>query len=112
MVIGEGGDKVARSNDQARRGAPDGGGRAKDVRVGVADAKARLAELLDRAEQGEASIVTRHGRPVAMIGPYVDDAAEMRAHRGRVIAAFEVLAMQGPIVPTSDIIATVADVVA
>jgi prevent-host-death family protein len=31
----------------------------------VADAKARLSELLERAEKGEGVVITRHGKPVA-----------------------------------------------
>jgi prevent-host-death family protein len=31
----------------------------------VAEAKARLSELIDRAEKGEGVVITRHGRPVA-----------------------------------------------
>ncbi len=33
----------------------------------VAEAKARLSELIDRAERGEAVTITRHGRHVAEI---------------------------------------------
>ena len=35
----------------------------------VAEAKAKFAELIDRAEQGEAVTITRHGRPVAEVKP-------------------------------------------
>lgn len=37
--------------------------------LGVYDAKARFSELIDRAEKGEETIVTRHGRPVARVSP-------------------------------------------
>ncbi len=37
--------------------------------VSVADAKARLSELLDRASQGEEVVITRHGKPVARLVP-------------------------------------------
>lgn len=30
----------------------------------VAEAKAKLSELIDRAEKGEGVVITRHGRPV------------------------------------------------
>jgi prevent-host-death family protein len=33
----------------------------------LADAKARLSELVDRAEAGEPQIITRRGKPVAKI---------------------------------------------
>lgn len=37
--------------------------------VSLRDASTRLSELVDRAEQGEETIVTRHGRVVARIAP-------------------------------------------
>jgi antitoxin (DNA-binding transcriptional repressor) of toxin-antitoxin stability system len=35
------------------------------VTVNLAQAKARLSELLDKVEAGEAVVITRHGRPIA-----------------------------------------------
>ncbi len=37
--------------------------------VSVAQAKARFAALVARAEAGESIVVTRNGRPVACLGP-------------------------------------------
>jgi prevent-host-death family protein len=37
--------------------------------VSVAQAKARFAALVARAEAGERIVVTRNGRPVACLGP-------------------------------------------
>jgi prevent-host-death family protein len=37
--------------------------------VGSFEAKTHLPELLDRAFHGEQILVTRHGRPVALLGP-------------------------------------------
>lgn len=37
--------------------------------VSIADAKAHFAALVARAEAGEQIVVTRHGRPVACLGP-------------------------------------------
>jgi len=37
--------------------------------VNLADAKARLSELVDRAEAGETVEITRRGRPVARLVP-------------------------------------------
>lgn len=37
--------------------------------LGVFDAKARFSELVDRAERGEETVVTRHGKPVARVAP-------------------------------------------
>lgn len=39
------------------------------TRYSVAEAKARLSELIDRAEKGEGVVITKHGRPVAEIRP-------------------------------------------
>lgn len=38
--------------------------------VGAFDAKTRLGELLDRCEQGESIVITRHGHPVARLVPF------------------------------------------
>lgn len=37
------------------------------LRVNLAQAKARLSELLDKVEAGEEVIITRHGREVARL---------------------------------------------
>ena len=36
-------------------------------RVPLRDAKARLSEVLDAAERGEPTTITRHGKPVAVV---------------------------------------------
>jgi prevent-host-death family protein len=41
----------------------------------VGEVKARFSECIRAAETGATTIVTRHGRPVACIAPYVDSAA-------------------------------------
>jgi prevent-host-death family protein len=38
-------------------------------RKGAEDARNQLPRLLESAEQGQATIITRHGRPVAVVGP-------------------------------------------
>lgn len=37
------------------------------ITVSLAQAKARLSELIDRVEAGEEVIITRHGRPAAHV---------------------------------------------
>ena len=37
--------------------------------VGAFQAKTQLSQLLDEVEKGEAVTITRHGRPVAVLGP-------------------------------------------
>lgn len=39
------------------------------VMISLAQAKAHLSELLDRVENGEEVVITRHGRPVAQLSP-------------------------------------------
>jgi len=39
--------------------------------VTAAEMKAMLSELLDRAVAGEETLITRHGKPVAKLGPVV-----------------------------------------
>ncbi len=38
--------------------------------VGAFDAKTKLSELLDRVENGEVIVITRHGTPIAKLAPY------------------------------------------
>lgn len=42
---------------------------------GAEEARKQLPELLDAAERGAATIITRHGRPIAVIAPLGDLAA-------------------------------------
>ena len=37
--------------------------------IGAYDAKTRFSELLERVEQGEEVVITRHGSPVARMVP-------------------------------------------
>jgi prevent-host-death family protein len=46
------------------------------IEVGTYEAKARLSELIDKAEAGETVVITRHGRPVARL---VSEPATRRA---------------------------------
>ena len=53
-------------------------------RKGSEEARKRLPELLDDAEQGRSTIITRHGRPVAALIP---------------VAAYGAAARQQPLTP-------------
>ena len=58
--------------------------------VSAYDAKTHLPKLLQRAAAGERFVITRHGKPVAQLIPYVenDDAALERAvARGAAVRA-------------------------
>jgi prevent-host-death family protein len=39
------------------------------IQVNVAEAKAKLSELIARAEAGEEVIIARHGKPVVILTP-------------------------------------------
>ena len=41
--------------------------------IGVAEAKRRFAELIDRVQSGERFVVARRGRPVMALGPPADE---------------------------------------
>lgn len=62
-------------------------GAASSTTVSAYEAKTHLSSLLDRAEAGDAIVITRHGRAVArLVGvdsrPRIDDAvADLRAFR-------------------------------
>ncbi len=49
------------------------------MQISVSDAKARLTELLRRAEAGEDIVLTRHGQPAVRLAPIV--AAQNRKAR-------------------------------
>lgn len=40
--------------------------------VQLRDAKAGFSAIVDAAEKGQPTIVTKHGRPAVMVVPYVD----------------------------------------
>jgi prevent-host-death family protein len=64
--------------------------------VGAYEAKTRLSELLDRVENGEQIIITRHGRPVARLVPErAADRTAPRAAIARLVALGEKLTARG-----------------
>ncbi len=48
--------------------------------IGAFDAKNRLGQLLDAAERGEETVITRHGRPVARLIPALPPFDRKAAH--------------------------------
>ncbi|MGH7821236.1 MAG: type II toxin-antitoxin system Phd/YefM family antitoxin [Candidatus Binatia bacterium] len=54
--------------------------------INVYEAKTHLSRLLDRAAAGEELVITRHGRPVAVLGPFREKARPRRLGilRGKV----------------------------
>jgi prevent-host-death family protein len=61
------------------------------ITVGAFEAKTHFSELLARAARGETVVVSKHGTPVAKLGPLLDGAAG-----GDSMAAFdEILRARG-----------------
>ena len=56
--------------------------------VGAFEAKTHLSRLLDQVERGETIVITRHGRPVARLGPVQGSS---RDERRRAIAQLKEL---------------------
>ncbi len=57
--------------------------------IGLAEAKAKLSEILDRVEAGESVVISRNGAPVAELRPFktpavADTIARIRALRRRI----------------------------
>jgi antitoxin Phd len=48
------------------------------------DAKASLSAVVDAAEHGEATTITKHGRPAAVVVP-VEDARQLYAIKRRAL---------------------------
>ena len=51
---------------------------AKVTRKGAEEARNQLPDLLEAAEKGRSTIITRHGRPVAALVPLADYVATGR----------------------------------
>jgi prevent-host-death family protein len=63
-------------------------------RIGAFEAKNTLGALLDRVEQGEEIVITRHGKPVARLAPCAAeiDHDSVRATLARMLARARALA--------------------
>ena len=71
--------------------------------VGAYEAKTHLSALLDAVERGETIEITRHGKPIARLGPSTP--APGTGNRG-VIEAMRRLARENPTGITADEIVT------
>jgi prevent-host-death family protein len=72
------------------------------IQVATYEAKARLSELIDKAEAGETVVITRHGRPVARLVPE----PELRRARVRPIVEPMLRERQDrPTVPVEELLA-------
>ena len=64
--------------------------------IGAYDAKSHLPQLLERVQQGERFIITKHGRPVAELVPVATrDAARIRNAIAELRKGRQVLADRG-----------------
>lgn len=68
--------------------------------VGIAEAKAKLSELLERAERGEEVVIARYGKPVAKIvavpGGTIDRSGFFGCMKGKIWMADD---FDGPLPP-------------
>lgn len=72
------------------------------IEVGSYEAKTHLSSLLDKVEQGEEVVITRHGRPVARLSAYAarvspaaDDSFESRFREARKGVRLDGLTIKG-----------------
>ncbi len=63
--------------------------------IGAFEAKNTLGALLDRVQQGEEIVITRHGKPVARLAPYAGGAGLLEA----AAAAARIRARAGSLKP-------------
>jgi prevent-host-death family protein len=72
--------------------------------IGAFEAKNSLGTLLDRVEQGEEIIITRHGRPVAQLVPNAapQDQDQVSAAFQRIRERAKKLARKNPRKPSFD----------
>jgi len=47
--------------------------------IGAFEAKNKLGSLLDRVQEGEEIVITRHGKPVARLAPYAGGVDRVQA---------------------------------
>ncbi|MFD3910484.1 type II toxin-antitoxin system Phd/YefM family antitoxin [Streptomyces sp. NPDC058603] len=74
--------------------------------VTVREARAHLADHINRAEQGTPTVITRNGAPVAALVPIADfEALEEAADELLAREAEEVLADGGPTVTMAELLA-------
>ncbi len=70
----------------------------KNAPVGLAEAKNKLSELLDRVEQGEEIVITRHGHAVARLVPA---ARRSNEEAGLAVKAMRALRARNPVKVTT-----------
>ena len=71
--------------------------------VGAYEAKTHLPRLIRAVERGETVIITRHGKPVAQLGPIQDRREQVH----EAIESIKRLRRRLPKVPVDELIATI-----
>lgn len=66
------------------------------------EAKAKLSKLVEAAERGEATVITKHGRPAAKIVPIDDVAAKPPSPYAGMSLAELLLSMPEDLLPDRD----------
>jgi prevent-host-death family protein len=72
--------------------------------VGAYEAKTHLPRLIRAVERGETVIITRHGKPVAQLGPVQD---RRQADMADAKARLEALRRRLPRIPIEELIASI-----
>jgi prevent-host-death family protein len=75
--------------------------------MGVAEAKRRFSELIDRVDEGERFVVSRRGRPAVVLAPPTSDALRSPVQRPIGLAA-----IAGALADWDDLDDTVRDIYA
>jgi prevent-host-death family protein len=78
--------------------------------VPVAEAKRDFKRVLDAAERGESTVVMRHGKPVAAIGPY--EAERPRRQLPKPIEPGGLLSLAGLLADWDTIDEDIAEIIA
>jgi prevent-host-death family protein len=81
-------------------------GIVKNATIGLAEAKNKLSELIDRVEQGEEITITRHGQAAARLLPA---RRRSREEARRAVEALRCLRARNPVTLTTQEILSMKD---
>jgi prevent-host-death family protein len=70
--------------------------------AGAFEAKNHFSEILEKAARGEETIVTKHGRPVAIIVPYREDERSAEEVLGSIARTRSKIARRGSLRETGE----------
>ena len=73
--------------------------------IAATQAKSHLSEILDRVDQGEEFVLTRHGRPAAYLGPLGRGTrTQAKQAVGELLSWRKAVARRGPILEPGETI--------